>query len=107
VCHGLRFDARPLIIGMVHGLAGSAALLLLVLSTMQSPAMGLLYVAVFGAGSVGGMMLMSALVGLPVYLAAACFARGHAIIRCLAGLFSFVCGLFMIYEIGFADRLCY
>ncbi len=62
--HGLRLGRRPLFVGMIHGLAGSAALTLLVLSTISSPFVGLLYLAVFGVGSPGGMIQMSAVVGL-------------------------------------------
>jgi sulfite exporter TauE/SafE len=103
--HGLRLGPRPLLVGMVHGLAGSAALTLLVLSTISSPAVGLLYLVVFGVGSAGGMMLMSALFGLPVYLTAARFTRAHLAVRCLAGLFSLSLGLFTVYEIGFVNGL--
>lgn len=103
--HGLRLSGRPLVVGMIHGLAGSAALMLLVLSTIQSPLTGLAYIAVFGVGSIGGMMLMSALVGLPVHLTAGRFMRANLAIRCLAGLFSLGFGLFMVYEIGFVDGL--
>jgi sulfite exporter TauE/SafE len=103
--HGLRLGPRPLLVGMIHGLAGSAALTLLVLSTISSPFVGLLYLAIFGVGSAGGMMLMSALFGLPVYLTAARFARAHLAVRGLAGLFSLSLGLFTIYEVGFTNGL--
>jgi sulfite exporter TauE/SafE len=100
--HGLRVGARPLLVGMVHGLAGSASLMLLVLSTISSsPLVELLFIAIFGVGSIGGMMLMSALVGLPIYLTAKRFKRAHLALNGLAGLFSLSFGLFMIYEIGF------
>lgn len=102
--HGLRLGGRPLVVGMVHGLAGSAALLIVVLSTISSPLLGLVYVAVFGAGSVGGMMLMSALVGLPVHFTAGRFARANLAIRGLAGLFSLAFGLFMVYEMTVGGR---
>jgi len=103
--HGFRLSARPLIVGMVHGLAGSAALMLLVLSTIPSPLLGFIYIGVFGLGSIGGMMLMSSLVGLPVHLTATRFTRAHLAVRALAGLFSLGFGLLMIYEIGFVDGL--
>jgi sulfite exporter TauE/SafE len=103
--HGLRLGPRPLLVGMLHGLAGSAALTLLVLSTISSPAVGLLYLVVFGVGSAGGMMLMSALFGLPVYLTAARFTRAHLAVRGLAGLFSLCLGLFTVYEVGFVNGL--
>src|SRR5205814_10654334 len=68
--HGLKLQRRPIIIGMIHGLAGSGALMLLVLSTIRRPAIALVYVLIFGIGSTGGMMIMSALVGLPAKLTA-------------------------------------
>ena len=103
--HGLRLDARSLAVGMVHGLAGSAALMLLVVSSIRTPALALLYVLVFGVGSVGGMMLMSALVGLPVHLTAARFNRANLLLRGAAGAFSLAFGLLMVYEIGLAGDL--
>jgi hypothetical protein len=103
--HGLHPSMSPLLVGMVHGLAGSAALTLLVLSTISQPLVGFLYIVVFGIGSIGGMMIMSALVSLPLYLTATRFNRANLMMRGLAGLFSLSFGLFMIYEIGFAGRL--
>jgi ABC-type nickel/cobalt efflux system permease component RcnA len=98
--HDLRLDSRTLLVGMVHGLAGSAALTLLVVSTVESRLVGLLYVAVFGVGSAGGMMLMGALVSLPMRLTAERFGRANLLIRGAAGLFSVGLGLLIIYEIG-------
>jgi len=103
--HGLRLDARSLAVGMVHGLAGSAALMLLVVSTIGTPALALLYVLVFGVGSIGGMMLMSALVGLPVHLTAARFNRANLLLRGAAAAFSLAFGLLILYEIGLAGPL--
>src|SRR5258705_1372323 len=53
--HAPRLGARPLLVGMMHGLAGSAALTLLVFAAIPSPALGLLYIAIFGIGSIGGV----------------------------------------------------
>ncbi|MGH9946708.1 MAG: sulfite exporter TauE/SafE family protein [Pyrinomonadaceae bacterium] len=103
--HGLRIGARPLLVGIVHGLAGSAALMLLVLSTIKSPLIGMAYIGVFGIGSIGGMMLMSALVGLPIHLTANRCASGTRVLQGLAGAFSLCFGLFMTYEIGYVGGL--
>jgi ABC-type nickel/cobalt efflux system permease component RcnA len=64
--HWWRESVRPLCIGMAHGLAGSAALLLLVVASAQSVAGGLLYIVVFGCGSILGMIVIGALLSLPV-----------------------------------------
>src|SRR5947207_12652484 len=56
---------KPVLIGVVHGLAGSGALTLLVLTQIKSAWLGLLYLAIFGLGSIAGMLLMSGLIGLP------------------------------------------
>ncbi len=103
--HGLRLATRPLLIGIVHGLAGSAAITLLVLTTISSPVVGLLYIAIFGMGSIGGMMIMSTLFALPARFTATRFTRANLALRCLAGLFSLSFGLFMVYQIGFVDHL--
>jgi len=103
--HDVGIGPRPLIIGMVHGLAGSGALMLLVLSAISSPAVGMSYILVFGIGSIGGMMLMSLLLSLPFYLTARRFVRMERAMRGLAGLFSLGFGVFMIYQIGFVQGL--
>lgn len=63
--HLIRNGRRPLLMGALHGLAGSAALLLLVLATMPSTLAALLYVTVFGVGSTVGMLIVSGLIGIP------------------------------------------
>ncbi|HXG65060.1 MAG TPA: hypothetical protein VNO70_08120 [Blastocatellia bacterium] len=103
--HGLRPGLRPMLVGMVHGLAGSAALMLLVLSTINSTAVGFLYIIVFGVGSIGGMVLMSALVSLPVQFTASRFEKANKAVRLLAGVFSLAFGVFLAYEIGFVEGL--
>jgi sulfite exporter TauE/SafE len=89
---------RPLIVGMIHGLAGSAALLLLLIPVIPSIWLKMAYLLVFGAGSITGMMLMSWLVGLPAHLTAARFARVHFGVRALAGLFGVLFGLRLLCE---------
>jgi hypothetical protein len=103
--HGFKLGARPLLIGMVHGLAGSGGLFLLGVAAIQSVVGKFAYIALFGVGSVGGMMLMSSLLSLPTYLMAARFAGAYRAVRLLAGCFSFGFGVWMVYEIGFVDGL--
>ena len=85
---------------MVHGFAGSAALTLLALNHVSrdgGPALGLAYLAVFGIGSVGGMMAMSCLIGIPFRLRM--FERALAPMRALAGAGSAVFGLGYAWQI--------
>jgi len=103
--HGLRAGARPLLIGMVHGMAGSAALTLLVLATISSTAVGFLYIAVFGVGSIGGMAIMSTLFALPSKLSAQRFSALSLLFRGIAGLASLALGAFTVYHIGLANHL--
>jgi ABC-type nickel/cobalt efflux system permease component RcnA len=93
---------RSFLVGVVHGLAGSAALMLAVLATIPSPTLALAYVLVFGVGSVGGMMIMSTLLGLPLALATERFARAELALRAVAGLGSVAIGLLLAWEIGVA-----
>jgi high-affinity nickel-transport protein len=91
---------RPFIVGMVHGLAGSAALMLLVLSTIESPWSGLIYIVIFGLGSVGGMLLLSGIISLPFILTAQRFTLMNRWIRVIAGVASIGFGLFLGREIA-------
>ena len=93
-----RFSPRSVAIGMVHGLAGSAALMLLVVPTIPSPALAMVYIVVFGIGSIGGMMLMSFLIGLPLHFTASRFAIANKGIRLAAGVFSLTLGAYIVYE---------
>jgi ABC-type nickel/cobalt efflux system permease component RcnA len=103
--HGLRLSIRPLIIGMVHGLAGSAALMLYVLSQIQSTALAFGYIIVFGVGSIGGMMMMSMALSLPARFTAKHFKRTHLAVQAAAGLFSIGIGLLLAYNLGFKEGL--
>ncbi len=89
---------RSVFIGMVHGLAGSAALMLIVVPTIPSPVLALTYILIFGAGSIGGMMAMSFLIGLPFHLTAMNFLNLNRAIRLCAGVFSLFLGVSIIYE---------
>ena len=90
---------RPLLVGMVHGAAGSAALMLLVLSTIRSPLEAFVYIVVFGFGSVLGMLLISCLLALPLHWAKERLATSYKPIQMTAGLFSCLFGLYLGIEI--------
>ena len=94
-----KIGRRPFAVGLVHGFAGSAALTLLVLTRIPSIALGLVYMAVFGLGSIGGMLIMSAVISLPFVLTARRFEAINGVIRLGAGLFSLAFGLMIAWEV--------
>jgi len=92
---------RALAVGMMHGLAGSAALVMLSLKSLPSWSIGLGYIAVFGVGSIIGMALLSAAIALPLRLSAGRLLGLHRSMTCLVGLFSCALGAYMVVEIGY------
>jgi len=94
--HLFRVGGRPFVVGLLHGLAGSATLTLLVLGTIASPISALAYILVFGIGSTAGMLLLSGLVGLPVALAAGGARRLQTAIQIVAGIGSVALGIWML-----------
>ena len=100
-----RVGIKPLLVGAMHGLAGSAALTLLVLTQIASPLVGILYLLVFGVGSIAGMLLMSGLVSLPFVLTARKLDRFHTLLQTAAGALSICFGLWYAYETGVASGL--
>ena len=96
---------RPVAVGLVHGLAGSAAVALLVLATVREPQWGVAYLLVFGVGTVAGMMLITAALALPITYAAGQFAHVNRYLAMASGLLSLAFGLVIAYQIGFVDGL--
>ena len=92
-------------VGLVHGLAGSAAIALLVLSAIPSPIMGLAYLAIFGLGTIIGMAIITTAIGLPMTLTAARLGGLNRGLLVSAGLLSLGFGLFLAYQIGIVDGL--
>jgi high-affinity nickel permease len=103
--HWWRDSVRPFCIGMAHGLAGSAALLLIVLSSAQSVAEGLVYITVFGLGSIMGMMLVGIVVSLPILWSVNIGRPVFLAVQGLASLGSVAVGLTMMFHIAFGGKL--
>jgi ABC-type nickel/cobalt efflux system permease component RcnA len=103
--HGRYQIFRPLVIGLVHGLAGSAAVALLVLSTIRSPLWAIAYLLVFGFGTVIGMMLMTSAMAIPVAITGKHFDTASKYLSPISGIVSTAFGLFLVYQIGFVDGL--
>jgi high-affinity nickel-transport protein len=96
---------RPLAVGIVHGLAGSAAVALLVLTTIRVPAWAMFYLLVFGLGTVAGMMLITAAIAVPFTLSENRFARMNHFLATASGVVSLIFGLLIVYEMGFVHGL--
>jgi ABC-type nickel/cobalt efflux system permease component RcnA len=95
---------RPLAIGLVHGLAGSAAVALLVLTTIHNPHWAVAYLLVFGVGTIAGMMVITMSLASTLKFV----GRSQSIARKLAmasGVLSLAFGLFVVYEMGFVKGL--
>ncbi|HKP85242.1 MAG TPA: urease accessory protein UreH [Blastocatellia bacterium] len=94
-----RVGRKPFVVGVVHGLAGSAVVTLAALATIPSVALGLVWIALFGIGTIGGMLLMSAAISLPFIITARRFSAINGAIRLLAGLFSIFFGLMIAWDL--------
>ncbi|MGR9108767.1 MAG: HoxN/HupN/NixA family nickel/cobalt transporter [Gammaproteobacteria bacterium] len=95
--HTRNFPARALCVGLMHGLAGSAALILVTLSTVVSPLVGLIYVGLFGLGSVGGMALLSLAISVPLRKSLS-FTRLYNVLQITVALSSIVIGGALFYQ---------
>jgi len=102
---GVRQGLSSVGVGLVHGLAGSAAVALLVLGTIKDPDWALAYLLVFGAGTIAGMMAITAAMTLPFKLTARRFVGLNRTLAVGTGAVSLGFGLFLIYQIGFVEKL--
>jgi high-affinity nickel-transport protein len=102
---GLYQCLRPLVIGLVHGLAGSAAVALLVLSTIHSPVWATVYLLIFGAGTMIGMMCMTAAIAVPLTFAGDRFSKLSQFLGTASGMVSLCFGSFLVYQLGFLGGL--
>lgn len=98
--HVLGLGIKPFLVGMVHGLAGSGTLVILVVATIPSAVAGLVYIAVFGVGSVGGMLLMSSIISLPFLLTAGRLSIVGRALQVLVGVFSVGFGIYLMMQYG-------
>lgn len=90
---------RALLVGTVHGMAGSAALLLLTAQAIRSFWMGVLYIFLFGVGSVAGMAALSAAISLPLRLTARHMGWAHHGLSAIVGIFTIALGIHVIIGI--------
>lgn len=100
--HWMAGSVRPLCIGMAHGLAGSAALMLIVLSSTQELGSGLLSIAVFGVGSIVGMMAIGLTISLPLVYSLAASRRLFLGLQGCAGVASIGIGIWMLMRLAWS-----
>jgi hypothetical protein len=96
---------RPLGVGIVHGMAGSAAVALLVLGTIHDPHRAVAYLFVFGIGTIAGMMAVTAMIALPMAYTCTRFAGLNRSLAVASGLLSVGFGLLVSYQIGIGGGL--
>jgi high-affinity nickel-transport protein len=96
---------RPLLVGIVHGLAGSAAVALLVLTTIRTPSWALAYLLVFGLGTVLGMVLVTTLMAMPFAYSSRQFSATNRRLQLATGMISIGFGVLLTYKIGYLDGL--
>jgi high-affinity nickel permease len=102
---GTSLQLRPFLVGLVHGLAGSAAVALLVVAAIPDPRWSVAYLSVFGLGTVLGMMSITAILALPIRYASGRLLALDGYLRFASGALSIVFGLVLAHEIGFNDGL--
>ncbi|MBF0247948.1 MAG: urease accessory protein [Alphaproteobacteria bacterium] len=96
--HARAFPVRALLVGMMHGMAGSAALLVLAASTAPTGESGLLYVVVFGSGSILGMAALSLAIAVPLALSARFLTWGNRTLQAATGVATMALGVATVWE---------
>jgi len=99
------FPLRALYVGMMHGMAGSAALILLALQTVHSPLAGMGYIAVFGIGSIAGMAALSVIIAVPLRYSSSGLTWLHSSLQAAIGVSTLMIGGVMMYHIGITGGL--
>jgi high-affinity nickel permease len=97
-----RLDSRSVLVGMVHGFAGTAGLMVLIVPVIGSTLVAIGYIVLFGAGSIVGMALMSLVMSVPFHFTAGRFASLNKTFRHLAGMVSVLLGSWLLFSKLFA-----
>ena len=96
---------RPIAIGVVHGLAGSAAIALLVLAQIRDPLLSVVYLLLFGVGTVAGMMLVTSVIAVPFAMSRERLPYLHLWLQLAAGLLSLGLGIYLGWQLGVQSGL--
>lgn len=103
--HQPPFPVRALLVGLMHGMAGSAALILLTLQHVHSLWVGLAYIALFGGGSIAGMAMLSLAIAVPLCYSSKMLTGLHRCLQGAIGLFTVLLGAVIVFDIGTALAL--
>ncbi len=103
--HRRGMPLRALLVGLMHGMAGSAALILLTLGQINSLWMALAYMALFGLGSMLGMAVLSVVIAVPLRRMARGLSWAHSALNAVVGTVTVGIGVWIIYSVGFAGGL--
>jgi high-affinity nickel-transport protein len=98
-------SVRPLLVGIVHGMAGSAAVALLVMGVIGRSTWSFLYLLIFGIGTIVGMVMITVVIGIPLATAGQKAPRLSYGLRLAAGVLSICFGLLLAYQVGMVDGL--
>ena len=99
------FPLRALFVGLMHGMAGSAVLILLILQAVDSPLTGMFYIALFGVGSIAGMAALSVVIAIPLRYSAAGLTGLHNGLQIVIGMVTLIVGSHMVYQTAFDGNL--
>ncbi len=103
--HPKAFPMRALFVGMTHGMAGSAALIILALDSVQTLAQGVLYIALFGFGSILGMAILATAISLPLRYTSRSFTWAHNGLKAAVGIVTIGLGSILVWQIGITQGL--
>ncbi len=103
--HPSGFPTRAVLVGLMHGMAGSAALIVLTLQTAQSPLAGLAYIALFGLGSIMGMAVLSVVIAIPLRMSARSMTWLHNGLQATVGMATVAIGCGLVYRTGWHEHL--
>lgn len=90
---------RPLVVGVVHGVAGSAAVALAVLGSVREPAVAMAYLGLVGAGTIAGMLVVTLAFSAPLVFGSRRFGGVQRSVTIAAGLLSLALGIYLVYEV--------
>lgn len=105
--HSKSFPLRALFVGMMHGMAGSAALIILALNSVSSIGLGMLYIALFGIGSILGMTVLAVVISLPLKHSSRNFTWAHNGLKFAVGTVTIGLGARLIYDVAVIQGLIF